>query len=126
MITFDLVQRIHRTIDMTCGKEHREEYILIMKSMYPEAFVETDITSMVRFEYYRQTGFDIKYRGKKIGKIEIRINQLSDVTVKDDMNYGFKMAVDNYGLKIIMFGSLETYNLEFFPEAKDNRIKETQ
>lgn len=127
-VDFDLIQRIHRTIKKTSGKEERDEYTRVMKCMYPEAFVEVDISSMVRFEYYRNDGFDVKYRGKKIGTIEIRTdhNDLANVIVKDKMMDGFAMTVDNYGFKIIMYGSLDTYNFEFHSDASKNRIKETQ
>lgn len=128
MITFDLIQRIHRTVNKTTDEGARDEYVRVMKSMYPEAFVEVDISSMVRLEYYRNDGIDIKYRGKKIGTIEIRTdhNNLAKVIIKDKMDDGFKMTVDNYGFKIIMFGSLDIYNFEFHPDADKNRIKEAQ
>lgn len=124
MVTFDLIERIHRTLNDTQDKSARAEITRFLKSMYPEAFVENDITNSVRFAYVGDGDIELSYRGKRIGKITIRANQTSDIFAKSHMEPGFFFEFSTYGFKIKMYGSLDIYNLTFDASAKKDRIKE--
>lgn len=107
-MTWEEVLNVHRTLTKFPQKE------AFLKSLYPKAFFETDITTAVEIRIPRACGgsFYFTYGEKDVATLVLREKQVADghggykpiKSYEFRVNSGFSVNVHDRGTKIIKFG----------------------